>query len=105
MIISMKQHDFAIVGAGIAGASLAARLAGQASVVLLEQESAPGYHSTGRSAALYTALYGNETITAITRASRSFFDAPPQGFCEYPLLSPRGVLYAGTEADAGTIDE
>jgi D-arginine dehydrogenase len=104
-IIYMKRHDFAIVGAGIAGASAAARLGGQASVLLLEQEASPGYHSTGRSAALYSALYGNDTITAITRASRPFFDAPPEGFCEYPLLSQRGVLFAGSEADAQAIAE
>ena len=101
----MKRYDFVIVGAGIAGASAAARLASKASVLLLEQETAPGYHSTGRSAALYSALYGNDTITAITRASRAFFDAPPAGFCEYPLLSPRGVLFAGCEADTEAIAE
>lgn len=100
----MNCYDFAVVGGGIAGASLAARLAGRASVLLLEQESAPGYHSTGRSAALYSALYGNESIAAITRASRSFFDAPPAGFSEYPLLSPRGVLYAGAASDAAIIE-
>ena len=44
--------DVAIVGAGIAGAGLAADLAGDFDVVLLEQENRPGYHSTGRSAAL-----------------------------------------------------
>ncbi len=101
----MKHFDFAIIGAGIAGASAAARLAGQARVLLLEQESVPGYHSTGRSAALYSALYGNDTITAITRASRAFFDNPPAGFCEYPILSQRGVIYAGSEADAAAIAE
>lgn len=101
----MKHFDFAIIGAGIAGASAAARMAGQARVLLLEQESAPGYHSTGRSAALYSALYGNDTIKAITRASRAFFDTPPTGFCEYPLLSQRGVIYAGSEADASVIAE
>lgn len=100
----MKDWDFAIVGAGIAGASVAARLAVSARVLLLEQEPAPGYHSTGRSAALYSALYGNDTITAVTRASRAFFDAPPAGFCEYPLLSPRGVVFAGSDADAPAIE-
>lgn len=100
-----NQYDFAIVGAGIAGVSLAARLAGKASVLILEQEPAPAYHSTGRSAALYAALYGNETIRAITRASRSHFDRPPAGFSDYPLLTPRGVLYAGGRQDQATIDE
>ena len=49
-----EPFDFAIVGAGIAGASLAARLAGSARVVLLEAEDRPGYHATGRSAAFWT---------------------------------------------------
>ncbi len=100
----MTTYDFAIVGAGIAGASLAARLSQHARVLLLERESAPGYHTTGRSAALYSALYGNDCITAITRASRAFFEQPPSGFCEHPLLAPRGVLYAGGEPDAQAID-
>jgi len=45
--------DFAIVGAGIAGATLAARLAARGRVLLLERESQPGLHSTGRSAAMF----------------------------------------------------
>lgn len=101
----IKTYDFAIVGAGIAGASLAARLAGHGSVLLLERESGPGYHATGRSAALFSALYGNAPVCALTRASRAFFDAPPAGFCEHPLLTPRGVLHSGTEADRKTVEE
>lgn len=42
-------YDYVIVGAGIAGASLAYRLPSEASVLVLERESQPGYHSTGRS--------------------------------------------------------
>lgn len=101
----MSKFDFAIVGAGIAGASLAARLAPHAKVLLLEREPQPGYHSTGRSAALYSALYGNAPIRALTRASRAFFDAPPAGFAEHPLLSPRGVLYAGDAHSAASIEQ
>lgn len=101
----MNPFDFAIVGAGIAGASLAARLAGSARVLLLEREEQPGYHSTGRSAALYSALYGNEPVRALTRASRRFFDAPPKGFAEHPLLVPRGVIYCGSEDDAAAVTQ
>lgn len=99
-----KIFDFAIVGAGIAGASLAARLAPRARVLLLERESAPGYHSSGRSAAIYSALYGNAPVCALTRASRAFFDAPPAGFTEHPLLTPRGVMHAGAQRDAAIIE-
>jgi D-arginine dehydrogenase len=85
--------DYAIIGAGIAGASVAYQLADHGSVVLLERESQPGYHSTGRSAAMFMETYGTPTIRALTRASRAFYEAPPEGFSDHPLLTPRGVLY------------
>lgn len=86
-------YDYAVIGAGIAGASVAYRLSASASVVVLEREAQPGYHSTGRSAAMFMETYGTAQIKALTRASRDFYEHPPQGFCEHPLLSPRGVLY------------
>jgi D-arginine dehydrogenase len=85
-------EGFAIIGAGIAGASLAYELAAHGSVVLLEAEDFPGYHTTGRSAALFSETYGNAIIRALTSASRDFFAAPPAGFAATPLLSPRGTL-------------
>ncbi len=113
-----QQVDCIVIGAGIAGASLAAALAGRLKVLLLEAEPQAGYHSTGRSAALYAPIYGNAVIRALTRASRPFFDAPPEGFAATPLLRPRETLFlvgAGqeplataflAEADvrAGTLD-
>jgi D-arginine dehydrogenase len=89
----MPRFDFAIVGSGMAGAGVAYELADHARVLLLERESAHGYHTTGRSAALYIETYGNAVIRGLTRSSRSFFEAPPEGFCNYPLLTPRGCLY------------
>lgn len=87
------EFDFVIVGAGIAGASLAYELALQASVAVLEQESQPGYHSTGRSAALFSETYGTPTIRGLTCASRAFLSSPPPGFAEHPILSERGVMH------------
>ncbi len=84
--------DFLIVGAGMAGASAGYELAHRGSVILLERESQPGYHTTGRSAAMFIESYGNATVRAITSASRAFFVGPPEGFSEAALLSPRGVL-------------
>lgn len=101
----MPKFDFAVIGTGIAGASFAARVGRHARVLLLEREPFPAYHSTGRSAALYSALYGNGPITALTRASRAFFDAPPQGFAEHALLRPRGVLYIGTERERESVQQ
>jgi D-arginine dehydrogenase len=96
----MQTADYIVIGAGIAGASVAWQLVqdGRSSVLLLERESQPGYHTTGRSAALYMATYGTPNIQALTRASRAFFDAPPPEFGSQPILSPRGVVYvAGPE--------
>ena len=88
----MPQYRFAIVGAGIAGASAGYHLAAAGPTLLIEREGQPGYHSTGRSAALYTETYGNRAIRALTIASRPFFEAPPKGFTEHPLLTPRGTM-------------
>jgi D-arginine dehydrogenase len=87
------EYDFLIVGAGIAGASMAYELAPHGAVCLMEAEPRPGYHATGRSAALFAPSYGGREIRAVTRASRHFFDRPPRGFCGHPLLRPRGCLY------------
>ena len=97
--------DFLIVGAGIAAASLGYFLAPHGRVTLLERESQPGYHSTGRSAALFMASYGTEQVRALTSASRAFLDQPPPGFADVPILSPRGALFAATPGQADLLDE
>lgn len=95
----MQDFDFAIIGAGIAGVSVAYHLAPQlapgARVVILEREHVPAYHTTGRSAALHSETYGSASIRAITVASGRFYRQPPQGFSDHPLLTPRGALIAG----------
>ncbi|MEM9604129.1 MAG: FAD-dependent oxidoreductase [Pseudomonadota bacterium] len=88
----MKQCDVVVIGAGIAGASMASALAVDHSVVLLEREDTPGYHTTGRSAALFTPTYGPPQIRALTRASQAFFDAPSPDFTSVPLVRQRDVL-------------
>lgn len=99
----MREFDVAIVGAGIAGASLAYRLAGRRSVLLLEREAQPGYHATGRSAAMFMESYGPPGVRALTRASRAFYERPPAGFADRPLLMPRGVLYVATHEQHGML--
>lgn len=84
--------ELAVIGAGIAGASLAAELAGARSLVLLEQEAMPGYHTTGRSAAIFSKGYGPPPIRALARAAEAFFKVPPSGFADHPLLQRRGTL-------------
>jgi D-arginine dehydrogenase len=93
----MERFDFAIVGAGIAGASLAAGLAGQARVVVLEAEERPGYHSTGRSAAFWTESYGGPQVLPLTAASGAFLK-------EHGLLAPRGALTLAREEELTGLD-
>jgi D-arginine dehydrogenase len=87
------RDDLAILGAGIAGASVAYFASAHARVLLLEREAQPGYHSTGRSAAMFMESYGPPQVRALTRASRPFLEQPPPGFAATPLLRPRGALY------------
>lgn len=101
----MATIDFVVIGGGIAGASLAYWLAEKAGVRVLERESFFGYHSTGRSAATYFRNYGNDVVRSLTRASRGFFDRPPDGFAEHPLLTPRGCLYVARRDQLQALDD
>jgi D-arginine dehydrogenase len=85
--------DVLIIGAGIAGASLAASLPAGLRVALIEREAQPGYHSTGRSAALFSQIYGPAPVRALSRASRAFLFDPPPDFTATRLVAPRGALY------------
>lgn len=92
--------DFLVIGAGIAGAATAFELterAPGARITVVEREDTPGYHATGRSAALFVETYGGPLVRALVRGSRSFLETPPAGFAEYPLLGPRGVLHFARE--------
>ncbi|HWB51284.1 MAG TPA: FAD-binding oxidoreductase [Stellaceae bacterium] len=96
--------DVIVVGAGMAGAAAAAQLSAERRVVLLERESRPGYHSTGRSAALFTETYGNRAIRALTGASRAFYEAWADGFSEHPILTPRGALMVAMPGQEALLD-
>ncbi|MFZ4687958.1 MAG: NAD(P)/FAD-dependent oxidoreductase [Polymorphobacter sp.] len=100
----MTDFDVAIIGAGIAGASLAwalrQRSGGTLRTVLIEMESQPGYHTTGRSAAFWVESYGGPGIVPLTRASRDFLLAPPPGFADRALLAPRLALHLAPPDDA-----
>lgn len=92
-----ESFDIVIVGAGMAGASLAAALQGRARVLLLEAEDRPGYHSTGRSAAFWTESYGGAAIQPLTTASGAFLR--DGGF-----LSPRGALTIGRPGQEAEVE-
>jgi len=90
-------YDFAVIGAGMAGASIAAELAPHARVLVLEGEDAPGYHSTGRSAAFWEECYGGPGVVPLTLASGRFLR-------EHGFLSKRGALYVGRGEDRAEMD-
>ena len=93
----MSTYDFAVIGAGIAGASAGYELAARGSVVLLEREPLPGHHTTGRSAAFLVESYGNAVVRRLTSAARTFLEKPPDGFAPHPLVHPKPVVWIGRE--------
>lgn len=93
----MERFDIAIVGAGMAGASLGAELAPHARVLVLEAEDRPGYHATGRSAAFWEECYGGREVVPLTLASGRYLR-------EHGFLAPRGALYIGREDQAAALD-
>jgi D-arginine dehydrogenase len=93
----LSSSDFAVVGAGIAGASVAYELQARGSVVLFEREPLPGHHTTGRSAAFLVESYGTAVVGRLTRGGRRFLEDPPEGFASHPLVTPKPVLWIGRE--------
>jgi len=101
----MDNYDFIVVGGGIAGASAAYELAAHGRVLVLERESQPGYHTTGRSAALFVQTHGPSVIRALARGAKNFFLDPPAGFAEHPLLTARGMLLIGRADQSASLEQ
>ncbi|MBW4092030.1 MAG: FAD-binding oxidoreductase [Proteobacteria bacterium] len=91
--MNATDFDVVVIGAGIAGATSAAALAADRRVALIEAEEQAGYHSTGRSAAVWIQNYGPADVRVLTGLSRAFFAAPPPGFAEVALMQRRAVLF------------
>ncbi len=102
--MAAENADIIVIGAGMAGASAAAHLAETARVILLEGEDQPGYHSTGRSAALFSETYGNLAVRILTRAGRGFYEERAGGLAAHPILTPRGVLVYAMPGQEGLLD-
>ncbi|NBC88935.1 MAG: FAD-dependent oxidoreductase [Alphaproteobacteria bacterium] len=90
-------HDFVVIGAGMAGASIAAELGPHARVIVLEAEDAPGYHSTGRSAAFWEECYGGPGVVPLTLPSGDYLR-------DHGFLKGRGALYIGRGRDRAKMD-
>lgn len=93
----MADFDIAIIGAGMAGASLAAECSPHARILLLEAEDMPGYHTTGRSAAFWEECYGGPELVPLTHASGRFL-------AEHGFLTERGALYIAREEGVAALD-
>ena len=99
----MRQTDIAIIGAGIAGASMAAAIGDAARVLLIEAEDSPGRHSTGRSAAFWSETYGGPAVQPLTTASGPWLRASPADYGGASFLSPRGSIHVA--ADLALLDQ
>ena len=97
--------DVLVIGGGMAGASIAAELAEDRKVLLLEAEDRPGHHSTGRSAAIFVQNYGSAAIRQLSKASRPLLEAPPFDPDSGSLLSPRGILMLASREEEAELDE
>ncbi|NKC01149.1 MAG: FAD-dependent oxidoreductase [Pseudomonadales bacterium] len=98
-----QDYDVVVIGAGIAGLSAAAFISSGARVLVLERESQPAYHSSGRSASVYIEGYENPVVAALTKASGDFFRSPPAGFSDDEILHPRGGLTAAKPGEEAVL--
>jgi len=101
---AMDRVDIVVIGAGIAGASVACKVSKDASVRLLEREDRPGYHTTGRSAAVFAPAYGNRAIRQLTSASAPIYHDRLGGLVDRPVLMERGELLIARADQLDSLD-
>ncbi|HEX5238389.1 MAG TPA: FAD-dependent oxidoreductase [Sphingomicrobium sp.] len=100
----MTSPDILVIGGGIAGLSAAAALSDHGRVTVLEAEEQVGYHSSGRSATMLHYALGDRLVRALTLASRPFFESPPDGFTDVPLVRLVPVLVHAREDEREALD-
>ena len=91
--------DFLVIGGGISGTSVGARLSALGHVVVLERESALAYHASGRSAAMFEENYGSPSTVALNTASRDYHFTENGG-----VVTPRGLMLIGTADNTADFD-
>jgi D-arginine dehydrogenase len=98
-------YDVIVIGAGIAGSTTAAALSPDRRVALVEAEEQAGYHTTGRSAAMWIQNYGPPDVRRLTALSRAFFESPPAGFAEAPLIKRRSTVLLAPASQVRQLDD
>src|SRR5262245_58354573 len=97
--------DVLVIGAGIAGTGAAAALAPTHRVVILEREDQPGYHSTGRSVAIFLPNYSNDVIRGLNEVSAPLFEERDTSLFAEPLLTARGCLTVADETGISNLED
>ncbi|MDE2390940.1 MAG: FAD-binding oxidoreductase, partial [Rhodospirillales bacterium] len=100
----MSQFDVIVIGAGIVGASVAARLIPTHRVALVEAEAQAGFHTTGRSAAIWVRNYGPPDVRVLTGLSREFYKSPPEDIGTDHLAVDRAILYLAPKDQGADLD-
>ncbi len=103
----IETADFIIIGGGIAGASAGYELCKKGKVIVLEKEGQAGYHSTGRSSAIFQKSYNkaDPLLNILVRGSEKFLCHPPEGFTSHPLLKFRPLIYIASSDNQSSLDE
>lgn len=99
------EREIVIVGAGIAGTSLAHFLAeaGQPSVLVVEREAQPATHASGRSAEALVEVELDPIWQPLLGESARFFRAPPPAVAPRSLLNPTGVINLVDDSERAVI--
>jgi D-arginine dehydrogenase len=94
----MKAYDYVIIGAGFAGAATAYHLTqrGVGNILLLEQESIPGFHASGRNAAMMRQCVPDPDLAKLTRAGAAFLRNLPKDWPEPVQFKQNGSLLLGS---------
>jgi len=90
----MDSAKFVIIGAGLAGMATAYGLAcrGESEIVVLEKETFPGMHSSGRNAGMIRQVVPDEHILHLAKKGAEFFRSQPEGWQQAVPFSKSGSL-------------
>jgi D-arginine dehydrogenase len=104
--LAEAQREVVIVGAGIAGASLACFLAeaGVKNVLLIEREARPAHHASGRSAEALVEVDEDPVWQRLVSEGARFMRQPPPGVARTPLCRPSGVINLIDAAERGPLE-